>query len=133
MTSAEKLVFDGVSVVSCASGSLTTSATGAFDCVFSVPGGTLGRTVIATDPSGQTAAGAFAVTTPTNHGGSDPGPLGTKVTVSGTGFSVSTPLASLVFDSQAITTCTNRLPDDERNGDVHVHVSPSRPERLERQ
>ncbi|MGP8131881.1 MAG: beta strand repeat-containing protein [Thermoplasmata archaeon] len=106
VTSAEKLVFDGVSVVSCASGSLTTSATGAFDCVFSVPGGTFGTTVIATDPSGQTAAGAFAVTTPTITVGPTQGPLGTKVTVSGTGFSVSTPLASLVFDSQAITTCT---------------------------
>ncbi len=35
------------------------------------------------------------------------GPVGATVTVSGTGFSVSTTLASLVFDSVSITSCTN--------------------------
>ncbi|MFZ0946402.1 MAG: hypothetical protein WAN54_21105, partial [Syntrophobacteraceae bacterium] len=101
------LVFDSVTITSCTSGSLTTDGAGAFNCTFAVPSETSMTTVTATDVGGQTATGAFTVTTPTITVTPGQGPVGTTVTVSGTGFSVSTPLSSLVFDSVTITSCTS--------------------------
>jgi hypothetical protein len=98
------LVFDNVTVTSCTSGSLTTGVTGSFNCAFTVPTGTSGTSVIATDVGGQTATGTFKVTTPWVGISPKPGPVGAVVTVSGTGFSALSPVA-LVFDNVTITTC----------------------------
>ncbi|MFZ0699719.1 MAG: protease pro-enzyme activation domain-containing protein [Thermoplasmata archaeon] len=101
------LVFDTKTISSCTSGSLTTSGTGAFSCAFKVPSGTSGTTVKATDVGGQTATGKFMVTTPAITLSPTTGPVGATVKVSGTGFSVSAALTSLVFDSETISTCTS--------------------------
>jgi hypothetical protein len=103
---AATLNFDTVPVSSCGEGgSLESSTGGAFSCSFAVPSGTSGSTVVATDAGGQTADGAFLVTTPAITVAPAQGPIGAHVTVSGTGFTVSTPLASLEFDSVSITGC----------------------------
>jgi hypothetical protein len=101
------LVLDGVAISTCTSGSLTTGATGAFSCTFPVPSGTSGTTVVATDSSGQTATGTFTVTTPSITVTPGQGPQGASVSVKGTGFTVSSTLSSLVFDSVAIGSCTS--------------------------
>jgi hypothetical protein len=101
------LQFDGVAISSCTSGSLSTGATGTFSCTFAVPSGASGTTVRATDVGGQTATGSFSVTTPAITVTPQHGPVGASVTVSGTGFSVSTPLKSLVFDNVVISSCTS--------------------------
>ncbi|MGA8543297.1 MAG: IPT/TIG domain-containing protein [Thermoplasmata archaeon] len=106
-TALASLVFDGITIASCTSGSLTSSGTGAFSCTFSVPSGTSGTTVTATDVGGQDATGTFTLTTPSITGTPGQGPVGATVTVSGTGFSVSTALASLVFDGVTISSCTS--------------------------
>ena len=100
------LVFDGVTITSCASGSLTTSGTGTFSCTFTVPGGTSGTSVNATDGSGQYATSTFTVTTPKITVTPGQGPVGATVTVSGTGFSVSSTVG-LVFDGVTITSCAS--------------------------
>ena len=99
------LVFDGVTISTCAGGSLTTNSKGRFSCAFTVPGGTSGNKVVATDILGATASAKFRVTTPKI--GVDPkrGAVGTTVIVSGTGFSVSSTIA-LVFDGVTISACT---------------------------
>ncbi len=101
------LVFDGVTISSCTSGSLTTGGTGAFTCTFVVPSGTSGTTVTATDVGGHTATGSFTVTAPAITVTPGQGPIGATVTVAGTGFSVSMPLTSLVFDGVTISSCTS--------------------------
>ena len=108
-TALTSLVFDTktITAASCTSGSLTTGATGAFSCTFVVPAGVSGTTVTATDVGGQTATGTFTVTTPAITVTPGQGPIGATVTVAGTGFSVSTALSSLVFDSVTITSCTS--------------------------
>jgi hypothetical protein len=59
------LVFDGVSITSCVIGSLTTGtiAPGGFNCTFSVPSGTSGTAVTATDAGGASAVATFLVST----------------------------------------------------------------------
>jgi hypothetical protein len=107
VSSAVGLVFDGVTITSCTSGSLTTSATGAFGCTLHVPSATTGGTVLATDVGGQTATETFSVTIPAiTVSGPDQGPVGAVVTVSGAGFSVSSAVG-LVFDGVTITSCTS--------------------------
>ncbi|MGP8131974.1 MAG: thermopsin family protease [Thermoplasmata archaeon] len=101
------LLFDGVVISSCTTGSLETGATGAFSCTFMVPSGTSGTTVTATDVGGQTATGRFTLTTPAITLSPKQGPVGASVTVSGTGFSASTTLKSLVFDNVVISSCTS--------------------------
>ena len=61
-TTLSSLIFDGVAISTCKSGSLTTTGTGTFSCTFAVPGGTLGTSVVATNAGGQTATGKFTVT-----------------------------------------------------------------------
>jgi hypothetical protein len=113
-TALHSLVFDSVTMAACTTGSLTTGGTGAFSCTFAVPGGTSGTTVTAMDAGDQTATATFAVTTPAITLSPTRGPVGSTVTVSGTGFSVLIPVASLVFDSVTIvegivifTACTS--------------------------
>ncbi|MCI4352978.1 MAG: hypothetical protein L3K14_06275, partial [Thermoplasmata archaeon] len=74
------LVFDGVTISSCTSGSLTTGGTGSFSCTFKVPSGTSGTTVTATDVSSLTAIGKFTVTTPKITVSPKQGPVGATVT-----------------------------------------------------
>jgi hypothetical protein len=66
-TSVASLVFDGVTITSCLSGSLTTGtiAPGGFSCTFAVPSRTSGTTVTATDVGGAYATTKFTVTAPT--------------------------------------------------------------------
>jgi YVTN family beta-propeller protein len=105
-TSLRSLVFDAVTISSCASGSLAVGASGAFSCTFRVPSGTSGTTVTATNAGGQTATAAFTVTSLKVAVSPGLGPPGAKVTVSGTGFSgLST--VGLVFDGVTISSCTN--------------------------
>ncbi|MGA8512963.1 MAG: thermopsin family protease [Thermoplasmata archaeon] len=101
----KSLVFDGVTISWCTSGSLTVSATGTFSCTFLVPHGTSGSIVTATDVSGLKVSGAFTVTTPKLTVNPMLGPIGATVTVSGTGFSVSS-LVHLSFDRVTISSCT---------------------------
>lgn len=101
------LTFDNVPILGCASGSLTPNATGAFSCGLSVPSGTSGSTVTATDSGGLTASASFQVTTLSIGVAPSQGPVGATVTVSGTGFSVSSVLASLTFDGVAIASCSS--------------------------
>ena len=108
VSSTAGLIFDGVSIGTCSiGGGLTTSGTGTFSCSFAVPSGTSGTTVTATDTGGQHATGKFTVTTPTIKVTPTKGPAGSTVTVSGTGFSVSTTLKSLLFDNVLISSCTS--------------------------
>jgi len=100
------LIFDNVSITSCTNGSLTTGGTGSFGCTFTVPSGTSGTSVVATDVGGQTATVPFKVTKPWIGVSPVKGPVGATVTVSGTGFSVSSTVG-LVFDNVSITNCTN--------------------------
>ena len=100
------LVFDGVIISGCSSGSLTTGTSGSFSCEMKVPGTTSGTTVTATDAGGQSATGTFTVTVPSITVTPGQGPLGANVTASGTGFSVSVVLASLVFDGVTVRSCT---------------------------
>ncbi|MGA3022669.1 MAG: hypothetical protein ABSE66_07725 [Thermoplasmata archaeon] len=105
-TTLTSLVFDGVAINSCSTGSLTAGSTGAFSCEFTVPSGTSGTTVTAKDAGGQSATGSFMVTPLTVTIAPGQGPLWATVTISGTGFSVSTPLALLFFDGVTITGCS---------------------------
>jgi len=106
-TKLTSLVFDSKTITSCTRGSLTANSAGAFSCTFRVPTGTSGTTVKATNKGGATATAKFTVTTPKITVSPTSGKVGSTVTVSGTGFSVSTKLKSLVFDSKTITSCTS--------------------------
>ncbi len=105
VSSTVTLVFDGVTISACEAGSLTTTSLGVFACVFQVPKGTSGTTVSVTDVGGQKASTAFTVTTPAISVTPSQGAVGATVTVSGTGFSVLSPV-KLVFDGVTITSCT---------------------------
>jgi hypothetical protein len=99
------LVVDTVRISSCTIGSLTTNSHGAFTCTFSVPSGTSGTTVTATDVTGAAAKGKLTVTALDIKVSPTKGTVGSKVTVSGTGFSVSSTV-SLVFDGVTVSSCT---------------------------
>ena len=86
------LDFDNVPITSCPVGSLTTSATGAFLCKFPVPAGTFGTIVVATDIGGSTASATYVVTGLSISVGPGHGPTGTKFAVTGTGFSIQSPV-----------------------------------------
>jgi len=103
----KSLVFDSKKIKTCSSGSLTASDSGSFSCTFTVPSGTSGSTVKATNVEGPAATGKFKVTTPAITVTPKKGPVGTTVTVSGTGFSGSKKLKSLVFDGVTIKACTS--------------------------
>jgi hypothetical protein len=62
--SLSSLVFDGIPITSCVSGSLTTGSPypGAFSCTILVPTGTSGTNVVANDIGGATATAKFTVT-----------------------------------------------------------------------
>ena len=115
-TALTSLVLDGVAITTCTTGSLASNASGGFTCSFSVPPGTSGTTVIATDVSGQTATGSFTVTTPSITVTPGQGPQGGLVTVHGTGFTVSSTLASLDFDGVAISGCASGSPSTDATG-----------------
>jgi hypothetical protein len=104
-TKLKSVVFDSKTITSCSSGSLMTTAAGAFSCTIKVPSGASGTKVTATNVGGQTATSKFTVTTPKITVAPAKGPVGSTVTVSGTGFSVSSKIG-LVFDGVKITTCT---------------------------
>jgi len=105
-TKLKSLVFNGVTITSCTSSSLKTSGTGSFSWTFKVSGGTSGTTVTLKDVGGQTASGTFTVRMPSIVVTPSQGPVGANVTVSGTGFSVSSTVG-LVFDGVAISSCTS--------------------------
>jgi hypothetical protein len=88
------LVFDGVTIASCDSGSLTTGGAGAFSCTFAVPSGTSGTTVTVTDVGGEAATGTFTVTIPTLALTPTQGLSGVTVAASGSGF---TPDVTITF------------------------------------
>jgi hypothetical protein len=105
-TTVASLVIAGVTITSCpTAGSLLSGGSGAFSCAFSVPGGTSGTTVTATDVGGSVATGTFTVTTLAISVLATQGPEGAAVSVSGSGFSVSSTLRSLVFDGVTETIC----------------------------
>ena len=106
-TTLASLLFDGVTISSCASGSTTADGVGQFSCQLRVPTGTSGTSVAVTASTGQVASGTFTVTTPAIALSPEQGPAGSEVTVAGTGFSASTTLQSLVFDGVAITSCAS--------------------------
>ena len=87
------LVFDGVTVSPCATGSLTTNATEGSPAASPIPIGTTGASVVATNAGGQYTTGTFSVTvpaiavTPTQ-------PDGLTAMVSGTGTPQSTGISS---------------------------------------
>ena len=107
-TTLTSLTFAGISVTSCLSGSLTTGtiAPGGFSCSFRVPAIPAGPgVVIADEPVGPSATTAYVVTVPSVSLSPDQGPAGAYVTISGHGFTVDTPLASLSFGGTAISSC----------------------------
>ena len=106
-TALASLLFDGVAISSCASGSTTADGAGQFSCQLRVPTGTSGTSVSATASTGQVASGTFTVTTPAIALSPEQGPAGSEVTVAGTGFSTDATLQSLVFDGVAITSCAS--------------------------
>lgn len=99
------LLVGGVAVSSCSSGSLTASAEGTVDCTFTIPSGTSGSSVTATNAGGASAGSTFTVTTPTLVLSASEGPAGAKVTLSGSGFAGSSAL-TLAFDGVAISACS---------------------------
>ena len=106
-TALASLLFDGVTISSCASGSTTADGAGQFSCQLRVPTGTSGTSVAATASTGQVASGTFTVTTPAIALSPEQGPAGSEITVAGTGFSTDATLQSLVFDGVAITSCAS--------------------------
>ena len=99
------LVFDGQTITSCAlGGSLASTAMGSFQCSFTVPSGTVGKKVVATDLYGARAVGTFEVTVPKISVAPHQGPIGAAVTVVGTGFP-SYELVTLAFNGVTISAC----------------------------
>ncbi len=103
VSSSVTLAFDGISVTvaSCSVGTagspITTSNTGAFTCVFTIPYGSPAGagSLVATDTtSGQTASAAFTVTawTLTVNPGNGAHGTATAVSITGVGFAVSSTL-----------------------------------------
>jgi len=88
-----------------------TDVNGSFNRTFNVPSGVPGGTYsvdlfkVASSTYIASASSPFGVT-PAITVSPIQGPLGAIVTVSGTGFSVSTTLTSLVFDSVTISSCS---------------------------
>jgi hypothetical protein len=102
------LDFYWATISSCTSGSLSANVSGAFSCTFAVPiGGSERVPVTARDVGGEGASKTFKLTTPKISVSPGQGPVGGTVTVVGTGFSVSTDLMALVFDSATIPSCTS--------------------------
>lgn len=99
------LTFDGVDVLSCSSGGLSTTPTGAFSCSTSVPEGTSGSTVVAIDAGGAQVSKGFTVTNLDLGVNPAQGPVGATVTITGTGFTVDQAIESLTFGGDPITTC----------------------------
>ncbi|MGP8077015.1 MAG: beta strand repeat-containing protein [Thermoplasmata archaeon] len=88
--------------------SITTDSSGRFTCTFKVPSDPAGSySVAGTDATTNavTTAMMFRITTPSITVSPPQAAVGATVTVSGTGFSVSAFLTSLVFDSQQILSC----------------------------
>ena len=110
-TPVASLLFDGVAISSCVAGSLTTGmiAPGGFSCTLRVPNVGSGSTISveASDAGGVRGTTTFWVTTPSLSIDPGQGPVGATVVVEGRGFSVSTPIASLVFGGFPITACTS--------------------------
>ena len=100
------LVFDGVTITSCSKGNLKTTSAGNFHCKLEVPSsaGDSDTTVTVTDAAGDQASGVFEMTTPQIEVSPSSGPVGTKVVLTGVGFSVES-RARLVFDGVSITRC----------------------------
>jgi hypothetical protein len=115
ITPLASLVFDEVAITGCSSGSLTTDSSGAFSCGFSVPSGTLGTTVNATDAGGQSTTESFTVTTPAIAVGPAQGPVGSSFTAGGSGFEVSSE-ATVAFDGLELTAtaCSVGTPEGTR-------------------
>jgi hypothetical protein len=89
---------------------LTTDTSGDFLCDFAVPSESAGNySLVAEDTvtATSTVSQMFLVTVPAIAVSSTHGTAGTNLTVSGTGFSILTPLASLDVDSVAISTCVS--------------------------
>ncbi len=103
-STAVTLVFDGVTISSCSSGSLKSTATGTFSCTLRVPSGTSGTTVTATGSGGVKETGTFTVTALKFSVAPSLGPVGATVTAAGTGFSV-TSTVGLVFDGVTVSKC----------------------------
>ncbi len=90
-----------------------TSGTGTFSCTFTVPPDSAGAyTVVATGSDGgsDTASATFTITTPTITLTPSQGPVGSSVTVSGTGYSVNTAIGTITIAGGAIATqtCTSQ-------------------------
>ncbi len=107
-----QLDFDGVVSPTCLAGSYSTDPSGGFSCTFTVPSGTLGTTVTATDlataapptyPASATAT--FTVTSPSITVSPKKGAVGATVKVSGKGFSVDSEI-SLLLEGVEITSCS---------------------------
>jgi len=102
--------FNGVKVTTVPA-TVTTSALGAFTATFVVPSSTAGaQTVTATDTSANTASATFTVTTPAITLSATQGPVGTSVTVTGSGFSVLTAIGTMTFNgaTPSVQTCTSK-------------------------
>src|SRR5208337_5137666 len=92
----------------------TTSATGTFTCTFTVPTVTAGAHAVTVSGSdigtmpADTATATFTVTAPAITLSPVQGPAGTPVTVTGSGFSVSTTIGTITFNgaTPATQTCT---------------------------
>ncbi len=89
--------------------SVTTDASGGFECSFRVPIQSVGQySIVGYDEATGTASNtvAFALTTPLTALSPAQGPIGSTAKVSGTGFS-SLSAVTLDFDSVTITGCTS--------------------------
>lgn len=130
-----ELTFDDVTIVMgiiinvpCTSGSTIANASGSFSCWLNVPRYTGGSGVVATDVGGGYAYTRFTVTTPTITVRPSSGPVGSTVTVNGTGFSPGpysgSPLdVQLTFDSVAISACLAGSLSTEGSGDFSCTLS----------
>jgi len=90
--------------------SLTTDSSGGFVCSFTIPSDAAGPYSVGAEDTASSALSVlhlFLVTAPAIVVSPSQGAPGSTVTVTGSGFSVSTNLASLVFDSQTIGSCTS--------------------------
>ncbi len=107
------LILDGVTILDCTAGSLTTDSAGDFACTFPVPAGTSGTKVTATDASGQIATERFTVTTPRISVSPNRGPAGAPYQVVGSGFSPNSGV-TVSFGGAVQTTlgCSNGLPPE---------------------
>lgn len=104
-----------------------TNSTGGFKCSFTVPTSPAGsEPVVGWDAATlqSSATVDFVVTTPSISVNPSQGPVGTPVAATGAGFSVSTALASFVFDSVTIpsSSCTSGSLVTNSSGDFSCTV-----------